>query len=74
MSSASRIGVSIVFSGVEPAPDTPGTVESRVFPRMAQKSGFLQATSGISERNPIRIYSYILMHSSLKISVKSTTI
>ena len=39
-----------------------------------QKRGLLKVISGISERNPISIKSYISMHSSLKISVKPTTI
>jgi hypothetical protein len=55
MSSASSIGVSRVFSGVGPAPETPGTVDSRVLARMPQKTGFVKKSEGFSERNPITI-------------------
>jgi hypothetical protein len=58
-SSASSTGVRRVFSGVAPAPETPGTVERRVLPRIPQKMGFLNVISGISDRNPIVINSYI---------------
>jgi hypothetical protein len=69
ISSASRTGVSRVFSGVAPAPETPGTVDRRVFPRIPQKSGLLKVISGISERNPMIISGYIFVLTSLKISV-----
>jgi hypothetical protein len=46
ISSASRIGVSRVLSGVGPAPETPGTVERRVFPRILQKTGSFGERSG----------------------------
>ena len=41
INSASRMGVSKVFSGVGPAPDMPGRVLSRVFARILQNSGRL---------------------------------
>ena len=50
MSSESRTGVRTVFSGDIPAPDTPGTVERRVFPRMTAKRG----RSGRAGRGPER--------------------
>jgi hypothetical protein len=49
-----------VFSGVAPAPETPGTVERIVLPRIPQKMGFLKVISGISDRNPMVITTYIL--------------
>jgi hypothetical protein len=55
ISSASRTGVSSVFSGVGPAPDMPGTVLKRVFPRMLQKRGAVHVTLGTSETNAIRM-------------------
>ncbi len=61
ISSASRIGVSSVFSGVAPAPETPGIVDRRVFPRIPQKSGLLNAISGISERKPMVINGYVFV-------------
>jgi hypothetical protein len=54
-SSASRLGVMRVFSGVGPAPEIPGIVEIIVFPRIAQKIGFLNRIFGDSERNGIVI-------------------
>jgi hypothetical protein len=48
-----------VFSGVAPAPETPGTVERSVLPRIPQKRGLLKSISGISDRNPMVINSYI---------------
>jgi hypothetical protein len=59
-SSASSTGVRRVFSGVAPAPETPGTVERSVLPRIPQKMGFLKVISGISDRNPMVITTYIL--------------
>jgi len=53
--------VSRVFSGVAPAPETPGTVDRSVFPRIPQKNGLLNPISGISERNPIVIYEHIFV-------------
>jgi hypothetical protein len=52
-SSASRLGVKRVFSGVGPAPDKPGIVEIMVFPRIIQKIGFLHGIFGDSERKGI---------------------
>jgi len=51
ISSASRLGVRRVFSGVGPAPEMPGMVEIRVLPRMTQKAGFLQEIGGAPVRN-----------------------
>ncbi len=50
-SSASRTGVSRVFSGVGPAPDMPGTVESMVLPRTSAIIGRHGRNPGSSERN-----------------------
>ncbi len=50
-SSASRFGVSRVFSGVGPAPDMPGMVESRVLPRISAIIGRLGLNCGSFERN-----------------------
>jgi hypothetical protein len=60
ISYASRLGVRSVFSGLGPAPDMPGTVESRVLARMPAKRGDLKVISAFSERKSIRIslYSY----------------
>ena len=70
ISSASRLGVRRVFSGLGPAPDMPGTVESRVLARMPAKRGDLKEMSGFSERNGIAISAYQLLRlSSLKISI-----
>jgi alpha-ribazole phosphatase CobZ len=55
MSSESRTGVSTVFSGEGPAPETPGTVEMRVFPRTTAKSGRAGRAGGLPERNGIPI-------------------
>jgi hypothetical protein len=60
MSSASRIGVSSVFSAVGPAPDTPGTVERRVFASMPQKAGFEKVISGVLVMKTMMIRSYVL--------------
>jgi hypothetical protein len=59
ISSASSTGVRRVFSGVAPAPETPGTVERSVLPRIPQKRGVLNVICGIPDRNPIEINSYI---------------
>jgi hypothetical protein len=61
-SSASRLGVRRVFSGVGPAPEKPGIVEIRVFPRITQNKGFLQGTQGVPERNGISIQMIIFIH------------
>jgi hypothetical protein len=50
MSSASRTGVSSVFSGVGPAPDIPGTVDSMVFPSTTAIIGRRGLNPGSSER------------------------
>jgi hypothetical protein len=60
ISSASRTGVSSVFSGVGPAPEIPGTMERRVFASIPQKTGFEKVISGILERNTMMIRSYVL--------------
>jgi hypothetical protein len=60
ISSASRTGVSRVFSAVGPAPEIPGTVERRVFASIPQKTGFEKVISGILERNTMMIRSYVL--------------
>jgi alpha-ribazole phosphatase CobZ len=62
------MGVNRVAPGVGPAPDTPGTVDSRVLPRILQNSGLLKVHSGIAERNCIDISTYMTAPSSLKIS------
>jgi hypothetical protein len=54
-SSASRIGVSRVFSGVGPAPDMPGTVESMVFARTSAIIGRRGLIPGSSERKGVDI-------------------
>jgi hypothetical protein len=59
ISSASSTGVRRVFSGVAPAPETPGTVERSVLPRMPQKMGLVKVISGVSDRNPMVINAYI---------------
>src|SRR5665647_270068 len=69
ISSASSTGVRSVCSGVAPAPDTPGTVDKRVLPRIPQKRGLLKLISGTSDRNPIFINDTISPPKSLKISV-----
>jgi hypothetical protein len=56
ISSASRMGVYSVFSGVGPAPDIPGTVESRVLERMLQNKGRSGRISGFVETNAMRIF------------------
>jgi hypothetical protein len=61
ISSASRTGVSRVFSAVGPAPEIPGTVERRVFASIPQKTGFEKAISGVFERKPMVIRSYVLL-------------
>jgi hypothetical protein len=58
ISSASRTGVRRVFSGPGPAPEIPGTVDSRVFAKIPAKRGLSKAISGFSERNPIGISEY----------------
>jgi hypothetical protein len=58
ISSASRLGVRRVFSGLGPAPEMPGTVESMVLARTAAKSGDVKVISGFSERNGIGISGY----------------
>jgi alpha-ribazole phosphatase CobZ len=68
ISSASRTGVRRVFSGVAPAPETPGTVDNNVFARIPQNKGRLKIISGVSERNPMTIYSNIAHPGTLKIS------
>ena len=55
MSSESRTGVSTVFSGDIPAPEIPGTVERRVFPRTMEKRGCPGRAGGGAERNTIPI-------------------
>jgi len=52
-SSASRIGVNRVFSGVGPAPEIPGTRERSVFARMLQNSGFFESHGDSWERKGI---------------------
>jgi len=59
MNSASRMGVRRVFSAVGPAPETPGSVDNRVFARIPQNTGFLQGNGGFAERNAIVIIAYI---------------
>jgi hypothetical protein len=49
-SSASRTGVRRVFSGVGPAPDMPGTVESMVFARTSAITGRRGLIPGSFER------------------------
>jgi hypothetical protein len=44
-----------VFSGVAPAPETPGTVESMVLPRTRAIIGRCGRTPGSSERNRLDI-------------------
>ncbi len=61
ISSASRTGVKRVFSAEGPAPETPGTVESRVLARIPQKTGRVQGTRGTAERNAIR-FNCIYLH------------
>jgi hypothetical protein len=56
ISSESSTGVSTVFSGDIPAPETPGTVERRVFPRTMAKTGRSGRTGGFPERNGIPIF------------------
>jgi hypothetical protein len=53
ISSASRIGVRRVFSGVGPAPEIPGTVLRIVLPRILQNKGLVTARCGFSETNDI---------------------
>ena len=55
MSSESRTGVRTVFSGDIPAPETPGTVERRVFPSTMANAGFCGLNGGAPERNGIPI-------------------
>jgi len=50
-SSASRMGVKRVFSGLGPAPDIPGTTESIVLARTAAKRGCLGESEKVSETN-----------------------
>jgi hypothetical protein len=54
-SSESRTGVSTVFSGDIPAPEMPGTVERRVFPRTTAKAGRDGRAGGVPERKGIPI-------------------
>jgi hypothetical protein len=49
------MGVSMVFPGDIPAPETPGTVERRVFPRTIANTGFPGLEGGVPERNGIPI-------------------
>jgi hypothetical protein len=67
-SSASRFGVRRVFSGVGPAPEIPGMVETRVFPRITQKAGFLPERRGAPLRNGMSTARIIFCPSGLKIS------
>jgi hypothetical protein len=61
ISSASRTGVKRVFSAEGPAPETPGTVESRVLARIPQKTGRVQETRGTAERKAI-LFNCIYLH------------
>jgi hypothetical protein len=61
ISSASRTGVSRVFSAEGPAPDIPGIVERRVFASIPQKTGFEKFMSGVLERKTMVIRSYVLL-------------
>jgi len=70
ISSASSIGVRSVFSGDGPAPETPGTVDTRVLARMPQKTGRMQGNSGFSERNPIAIKVHISFLPGLNLSME----
>jgi hypothetical protein len=68
ISSASRMGVYSVFSGVGPAPEIPGTVESRVLERMLQNKGRSGRISGFVETNAMRIFpdpSHFAEHQSI---------
>jgi len=60
ISSASRIGVSRVFSGLGPAPEIPGTTESIVLARILQKRGLFGAKDGQVERKAIRTLSFTI--------------
>ncbi|OPZ42101.1 MAG: hypothetical protein BWY93_02019 [Euryarchaeota archaeon ADurb.BinA087] len=53
ISSASRMGVRSVFSGLGPAPEMPGTTESIVLARILQKRGFFALISGLPVTNAI---------------------
>jgi len=61
INSASRTGVKRVFSADGPAPETPGTVESRVLARIPQKTGLVNEIPGSEERNAIVFIAYISM-------------
>jgi hypothetical protein len=58
-----------VFSGVDPAPETPGMVERSVLPRMPQKRGLLKTISGVSDRKAIVINSCVFFSYTFAISV-----
>jgi hypothetical protein len=56
ISSASRIGVSRVFSGFGPAPEIPGTVLRIVLARMLEKTGEVTSRCGSVETNGISFH------------------
>jgi hypothetical protein len=72
--SASRFGVSRVCSGVGPAPEIPGMVESSVFPRMTQNAGLFPEKLGTPVRNAMDTDRIIFYPSALKISSSCFTI
>jgi hypothetical protein len=69
ISSASRTGVRSVFSGLGPAPDTPGTVERRVLARMPQKSGRVKDGEMFPEINAITIRVPVFSQTPLNLSL-----